>query len=463
MKVLITNPPWLYRKGLSKRFGVRVGSRWPFSYEIPTVYTRLYHFCQRLKEEKIKDILRKLIQRYNTKKREHTLLQPFLQYVPYPIFMGYTTSFLRSKGIETIFYDAGAQYHNYRTFFKTVDMIKPDIVIQETSTASYSLDLEIAQKLHKKYEICLAGPQATVFAERLVNLPYVDYVLRGAYEYPALEMVQTRRKGVYNYHIANLDDLPYPYIDARIIHHYRDFNCLKKLAFPQLWTYASRGCTFHCDFCYWVHVMFNRKLSLRRSEKIIDEVDDRARKYGFRHVYFDDDCWNIGPEGRLMKIADGMREINLPWTINARLDLSTKEMFRYFVDRGCVGLRLGVESLSQHLLDLTHKDLKVETILDKIKYLEKLDVELYLLFMHYVPGETDADREEQKRQIKKLGHRYQNPPCIPLPGTPYYQKIIQTGFSLEGVDWSEFDAGNLGKNLLQMAKNYTQRLTEESL
>jgi radical SAM superfamily enzyme YgiQ (UPF0313 family) len=209
--------------------------------------------------------------------------------------------------------------------------------------------------------------------------------------------------------------------------------------------------------------MFNKKLSLRNPQKIIDEVDDMARRYGFKHVYFDDDCWNIGPPERLMKIADGMHKIGLPWTINARLDLSSKETFRYFVDRGCVGLRLGVESLSQRLLDLTHKDLKVEDIFDKIKYLEKLDVELYLLFMHYVPGETDRDREEQNRQIKKLGHRYQNPPCIPYPGTPYYQKIIQAGFNLEEIDWSEFNAGNLGKNLLQMIEEYTKKLTERSL
>jgi len=56
MKVLITNPPWLYRKGLSLRFGVRAGSRWPFSYEIPTFYNQFSSLLKLLKEKKFKDI-----------------------------------------------------------------------------------------------------------------------------------------------------------------------------------------------------------------------------------------------------------------------------------------------------------------------------------------------------------------------------------------------------------------------
>jgi|GEM_PF-1046368 len=459
MKVLITNPPWLYRKGLSLRFGVRAGSRWPFSYEIPTFYNQFSSLLKLLKEKKFKDIYFRVKTKLK-KEKEVALKRPCPIYVPYPIFMGYATSYLISKGIDAIFYDAAAEFHNYQTFFKKVKRINPDIIIQETSSASFNLDLEIAKKLHEKYEVCLVGPQATAWAEKIINLPYVDYVLKGAYEYSALEMVRTRRKGIYEYNVADLDDLVYPYRDKKIIWHYRDFNCLKKLSFPQLWVYASRGCIFRCDFCLWVNVMYKHKLSLRKPQNIIDEIDNMVSKYNFKHIYFDDDCFNIGPEERLREIADGLNKIGLPWTINARLDLCDKEMFRYFVERGCVGLRLGVESLSQRFLDLINKDLKVEEIIDKIKFLEKLDVDLYLLFMHYVPGETEEDRKIQEAEIKKLGHRFQNPPCIPYPGTPYYQKIIQSGFNLEELNFEEFDAGNLGNNLINVIKKFTQHLNQ---
>lgn len=424
MKILITNPPWLFKERLfwGRRFGFRAGSRWPFS----------------------------------VKGRNP-------RYMPYPGFMGYTTSYLISKGIDAKFYDAIAWRDDYKTFFKKIDEFRPDIIIQEISAPSFDIDLRIAKRLHKDgYEICLVGPQATAFAEKLIELPFVDYVLKGAYEYSALEMCQSRRKGIYNYNVADLNDLPYPYRDKNVIHHYRDYNCLKKLVFPQLWVYASRGCIFHCDFCLWVHVMFNKKLSLRGPEKIIDEVDEMVRRYGFKHVYFDDDCWNIGPAERLIKIADGMHKIGLPWTINARLDLSSKEVFRYFIDRGCVGLRLGVESLSQRLLDISNKGLKVETIIDKLRYLENMDVDLYLMFMHHLPGERETDRYEQDKKIKELGHRHQNPLCIPFPGTPYYSHLISQGFDLgKKVRWDEYDGWNLGRNLLKIVEGYSERFDKK--
>lgn len=454
MKVLVTNPPWIFRDKIFKRSGVRAGSRWPFSSIKPTLSYKLYTYFRNFFKNPSRILNRKvLLKLFHISGRLSNC-----PYIPYPVFMGYATSYLQSKGIEAKFYDAIALRHNYSTFYKTIDRFEPDIIIQETSTPSFNIDLEIANKLHKKYEICLVGSMATTFAEKLIEMPFVDYILKGAYEYSVLEMCQTRRKGLYDYNIAHLDDLPYPYRDEIIIHHYRDFNCLKELAFPQLWVYASRGCIFHCDFCLWVNVMLNKKLSLRSPKNIIGEVDDMTRKYGFKHVYFDDDCWNIGPEERLMKIADGMHKIGLPWTINARLDLSSKEMFRYFVDRGCAGLRLGVESLSQPLLDIIHKDLKIEDIIDKIKFLEKLDVESYLLFMHYLPFETQEDRNEQNRIIKELGHRYQNPPCIPFPGTPYYEKLCNNRFMKAKIDWSEYDGGNIGGNLFKLIKDYSDNL-----
>lgn len=467
MKILITNPPWIFKESLFiKRFGVRAGSRWPFSGRFPTVYARIATFYENQVKRGPRAIINateKLIRKVTSPSKG--VSKPFPYYSPYPGFMGYATSYLQSQGIEAIFYDAIAQCHDYSTFFRKVDEIKPDIVIQETSTPSFDVDMKIARELYKKYEVCLVGPHATAFAESLIELPFVSYVLKGAYEHSAMEMVKTRRKGVYELsRPVNLDDLPYPYRDEVIIHHYRDANCPTRFALPQLWVYASRGCAYHCDFCLWQHTMFNNKLVLRRPENILGEIDDQVRKFGFKHIYFDDDCWNLGDEKRMMEIADGMKEIGLPWTINARFDGCSKETFKYLVDRGCAGLRLGIESLSQSLLNRLNKGLRVQDILDTLRYLEGLNVDLYLLFMHYVPGETEEDRYEQDREIEKLNHTYQNPPCIPFPGTPFYDKLVQAGYDPKnfGVKWSEYDGGKIGDNLRRLVKEYSRKLLHET-
>ena len=425
-KVLITNPPWIIKTSQgNERFGIRAGSRWPLTVKAYTPNT----------------------------------------YSPYPAFMGYAVSYLQSQGIEAKFYDAIANRHDYAAFYKKVDEFRPDIIIQETSTPSFNVDIEITKKLHEKYETCLVGPHATAFAEELVNLHQVDYILKGMYEYSSLDMINTRRKGVYDFKLVkNIDTLPHPYRDKTIIHHYRESVCKKKLDFPQLWLYGSRGCAFNCDFCLWVHTMYSNKLVLREPSKILDEADKMVSEYGIKYIIFDDDCWNLGGRERIEKIADGLHEIGLPWSTIGRMDTCDKDVFKYLVDRGCVGLRLGVESLSQRLLDKVDKKLKVDQIIDMINYLKTLDVSLFLLFMHYIPGETWMDRLKQNIMIRRIcsgnkNIRYQNPPCIPFPGTPSYKKLLERGADPKKINnWSEYDGGNLGVNLLNLTRKYSKKI-----
>lgn len=322
MRVLLANPPiQISLDNDTERYFIKAGSRWP-------------HSIIGKKGEKI-------------------------TYPCFPFYLAYTAALLEKQQVEIQVLDAIAWGHGYQTFYKNVAKFSPDIIIQETSTPSFEIDLEIARELHKKYEICLVGPHATAFAEELIKLPFVDYILKGEYEYSSVQMVNTRRKGIYTCNpVTDLDDLPYPYRDKKIIHQYREYYRHKKLAFPQLWVYSSRGCAFHCDFCLWVHTMYNKKFTLRSPDKILAEVEDMISKYDFKYILFDDDCWNLGGDKRLMEIADGLHRIGLPWSILARLDTCPKETFKYLVDKGCVGLRLGVESLSQNLLNKTNKKLK---------------------------------------------------------------------------------------------------------
>ncbi|MDD5109205.1 MAG: radical SAM protein [Candidatus Omnitrophica bacterium] len=369
-------------------------------------------------------------------------------YVPYPMFMGYTVSYLRSKGVEAIFYDAVAEHHQYKDFYKRIDYYRPEIVIQETATPSFETDIRIAEELGKKYEVCLTGPHASFFADELIKMPFISYILKGEYEYSSYEMIATRRKGIYEtQRVLNLDDLPYPYRDAHIVGLYNEPCCRKKIAYPQMWVYGSRGCAYQCNFCLWVHTMYNKKLLLRDPDKIITEVEDSVARFDFKYLMFDDDCWNLGGDDRVIKLANGLQKIGLPWSILGRMDTCDKELFKYLVDRGCVGIRLGVESLSQPLLDKTNKKLKVTQVMDVLNYLKSLDVSVYLCFMHYMPGETKEDRREQAHKIRELGFKHQNPPCIPFPGTPYYTEMLRKCRDIQKVRWQEYDGGNIGLHL----------------
>lgn len=461
-KVLITNPPWIKKETLlNTRIGVRAGSRWPFTYEANFISIAL------------NKINNKSVQtddgidwwKDNFKKNPFTtglnLLDTVFnrrRYIPYPAFMGYTVSYLISQGIEAGFYDAIALGHNEEKFFKTVRNFKPEIIIQETSTPSFNSDIQLAEKLHAQgFETCLVGPHATAMAEELIKLPFVNYILKGAYEYSSLEMVESRKKGIYkSKRIVNLDEFPYPYRGREYVNLYRDYCCKKNLEFPQLWIYGGRGCAFQCDFCLWVHTMYDRQLTLRKPNNILTETEEMLRKYNYRNIIFDDDCWNLGGGERLYEIAEGMKKFKIPWSIMGRLDTCSKETFKYLVDRGCTGFRLGVESLSQGLLDKSNKNLKVKQILETIDYLKKLDVSIFLCFVHDILGETRFDRKKQDRKIEEIGLPFQNPPCIPFPGTPYFEEVKKIfSADLEKIDLSEYDGGNLGNKLTSLVRSYS--------
>ena len=89
---------------------------------------------------------------------------------------------------------------------------------------------------------------------------------------------------------------------------------------------------------------------------------------GIQSIFFDDDTWNLGP-ARIAALCRGLKEIGLPWTMMGRIDTTERPLFDLMVDSGCVGMRFGVESFNQRLLDNTKKHLSAATSQENIRYL----------------------------------------------------------------------------------------------
>jgi anaerobic magnesium-protoporphyrin IX monomethyl ester cyclase len=422
MKIAIVNPPYNY----GNRFGIRAGSRWPFTGTTPN-----YFYC------------------------------------PYPMWMGYATSYLASKGHEVLFYDAvGRRQHNYDKFYHEVASFEPEFVLQEISYPSLNIDLEVAKRMAQFSLVVLCGTHASVAAEELAALPFIHAVFRGPYEEHALDLVNTGRTGVYDYRpLENLDKYPWPHrshsikCDARtnFTAHTGAYTmyydpCCGNMPEPMLSITMSRGCPFKCNFCLWPNTMYRNQIVWRDVDKVLEEIEYFAQ-HDYRSVYFDDDTQNACGWERMKQLCDGMKEIGIPWLMLGRLDLNSLKEFQYMIDHGCAGMRLGVESVSQKQLDRMNKKLKVDDIKKKIDYL-KSRTNLYLLFMHGFPGETEEEKQDTVNYINEVNAPSQNPICIPFPGTPYYDKIAQQIPQIRNCDPIEFDGNNLSTNLVNLVKQY---------
>ena len=105
--------------GLGKgvRYGVRAGSRWPW-----------------------------------------TMSKPH-RGAPYPFFMGYAASNLKDNGYEVNILDAIAEEeYDYDKFLEEVRKEKADIVVVECSTPTIDIDVWFANKVAKFTKVALAGP-----------------------------------------------------------------------------------------------------------------------------------------------------------------------------------------------------------------------------------------------------------------------------------------------------------------
>lgn len=421
-------------------------------------------------------------------------------YACFPFFMAYAVSYLQQHGVDAKFYDGVALKHwDYEKVRASIAEFKPDILFLETSTPLFGTIKQFAIWAKEKFpaRIVLVGPHIQAFANELVNEPFVDHCVVGEYEKPALDIVLkgAQAKPIYVYdhlediNLFNGDNfLPFRSMDS--LHNYWDPSM--NTSRVQLTVSTSRGCPFKCTYCQWPKVMNNGQYRNRQPALVIDEIKiviqeyrrhratlqvngtavrsfgQRAlRKLGYMtegimgrkllddtqpispeigSIFFDDDTWNLGTR-RITELCHGLKEIGLPWTMMGRIDTTSLEIYDLMVESGCVGMRFGVESFNQRLLDNTKKNLDARKSYENIKYLitRFSGLEFHFTTMKNLPGETDEDWQNDLGilcELKTLGERsnnvihWQNSDCIAFPGTELWEELVFLG---KGAMLSDFD------------------------
>ncbi|MCE5195255.1 MAG: B12-binding domain-containing radical SAM protein [Nitrospiraceae bacterium] len=394
--------------GRSVRYGVRAGSRWPWTMKVPA---GAVHF---------------------------------------PFIMGYAASYLKMHMFEVAIIDAVAdEEYSYQRFIEKVRNESADIVVIECSTPTIDIDLWAGKKISTFTKVCLAGPHLTEHAEKIKKEhPYITYLLKGEYIKSCLEMAQTKRVGIYESEVVdNLDSIPFPFRDYKAAIKYYDPTMPTPR--PQLQIYASKGCPFKCTFCMWPQTMYKGKVSLRSPERVAEEIRLCIDKYGYRSIFFDDDTFNVGSE-RISRLCDELRNIGLPWTMMGRLDCSASWLYDKMIDSGCVGMRFGVETFNSQVLKNIRKGFESTALIDNLAHISKKYPKLmiHLTMMKDLPGQTDEIHLSDMKILKDLGYStkniyrsYQLSSCVPFPGTEMYQELIQKTGKEQLDNFQLYDGG----------------------
>lgn len=416
------NLPW----SKNSRFGVRAGSRWPFTAE----------------PEK----------------------DGYIHYIPFPFFLAYAAALLKKEGYDIKLIDAIAEGIDERETIEKTLAYNPGLIVIETSTPSFSSDMRIIRNIRVSLpasHIALCGPHTTVFSEQILSkYDFVNYILRGEYEYVLSDLVNHLDKNlplssvpglVYRDSrkikvnksrptIANLDNLPWPERESLPIFRYNDGFCNLPQPNAQMWT--SRGCPFECVFCLWPQTIYGEhKYRKRNPRLVVDEMEYLINKFNFKAIYFDDDVFNID-RNHVLEICKEIKErnIKIPWAVMARADFMDAELLKILAASGLYAIKYGVESADQNVLDLCGKNMDVDKIRKMAGLTKESGIKVHLTFCLGLPGENKHSLEKTVRFIQDARpDSSQFSFATPFAGTDYFEYVKDRGW-LVSRDWSDYDA-----------------------
>ncbi len=253
--------------------------------------------------------------------------------------------------------------------------------------------------------------------------------------------------------ITNLDKLPFPDWDGFGIMEYLDnqkpdLDCYDSIDNPRSYSIVgSRSCAFKCSFCF--HTIGN-KYRQRSIDNIMEEIKWAVSKYSVNHFDFLDELFAYDKK-RALEFLSRFRDFikTVPYEVrlffNIRADCVDEEILKAVRECGFVVIGLGLESMSDVVLDSMKKHMTAKQTEDCLSLIAKYRLNILGTYIFGDPAET-LDTAKQtidfyiKRQdILRGGSRLAF--IIPFAGSEVYTRAVEKGL----INEMEF-INNLEKN-----------------
>ena len=242
------------------------------------------------------------------------------------------------------------------------------------------------------YNECLQNKSvdfAVIGEGEIPLLQLLDYLLKGERDLlyiPGLAY-RTNEKIVSNprTYVSDLDSLPIPAFDLLPLQDYP-----KKSDKKSIFTLSTgRGCPFGCAFCSQ-SAFWERKVRFRSPQKVLQIIDAIMTEYPVDYVRILDDIFPLRPKEAL-EIARGLKERNLAWECQARIDSVSESLLKDFAKNKLDRIFFGVESGSPKIQRFMGKKLNPTVIKQIISVAHAEGIKIKVSFQIGTPGETKQD------------------------------------------------------------------------
>ncbi len=283
----------------------------------------------------------------------------------------------------------------------------------------HSFSVKYARQIRDKFrgKLICGGHHPSALPGQMLSIGY-DQVVVGEGENAIIDIIQGNNDQIIenceHKYFYSIDNIPFP-----------DYTGLSHTGVYGINIISSRGCPYSCTFCassdFWGH-----KYKMRSAGNVIAEINQRKSE-GYREWIFEDDNFTANKK-RVFDICSHLNG-DYTWTGVGRAESMDQELCTELYRAGCRKIFLGVESLSQDVLDRCGKKTTVEKMLKGIEIAENSGIATISLFLVGLPGDTVKDIEETHNnrinsRIRTMGVNI----VWILPNTEIYKKAKEYGF-----------------------------------
>lgn len=371
-----------------------------------------------------------------------------------PMHLLYLAAGLRARGFEPVVIDANA-------FRLTDEQIAEEVRAARPLLVGLSLYSEILRQVRDMTRtvraaapdarIVLGGPHVSAVPLRTLDqFREADYLLVGEADDSLAQLCDYLQKGgpvdtvpgiVYRRDgrsvcgpeatLLDVEQVPRPARDlvARAYQEKRYYSILVRRR-PVDTLFSSRGCPFHCGFCY----NFRRKYRYRSPEDVMDELVSIYDR-GIRDVEIADDTFT-GLRERALRVFDLIiaQKLQVSLRIKSRVDVFNEALAQKARQAGVYLVAFGMESGSQEMLDRMCKRTTVEMNARACALTKKYGMMSHSSWIIGYPGETPETVNQTLEFIRRHRPSTVNLAVLrPYPNTEAYE-IARSSNSLVG-DW----------------------------
>lgn len=225
---------------------------------------------------------------------------------------------------------------------------------------------------------------------------------------------------------------------------------------------TTLGCPFDCDFCS--RPVFGNRFRRRSLDAVFEEIEG-LRRLGYDSLWIADDNFTLNL-AFVSQFCQRMTGRGLGWTCLSRSTGIDADVARMMKEAGCRRVYLGLETGSQHTLELMNKRATLEEGVNAVHEFHKAGVEVAAFFIVGYPGESTTSIESTFKLALDLPLDYIsfNVP-FPLPGSKLFERV--TGLDT-GRDWdvenevtfvysSEFDPQDLRRRIGETMQIFNEK------